>query len=534
VIDPRQELMSPPLQDASPRSAEALRLFDDFLHALCDPEAGIELYRMHAFSAAVRHGDGVSPAGHIDPAAFATAHREISLRGRDSLPRYDRATLVSVYADPGGGETVAWFEVAEAREQRNLAVAVGFLTTHGEQHIGWCTLAAHVEPWSFRDGLLQSLADYPWMRNGTPSPARALLDASYFRRYWRAPVTFHTLPDARFSCMMSAVCCKHDYEITLPAEAQLLIDAMPWQTLQPQLSGTRLAVRPDGKLQLKTVNEHCRFLGPHHQCLIHQTLGRQPFGPCAVFPFSFAHTPEGISVAMSPICGAARRGMGVAPLDREDDLRERFVQSEARRPDAFRLSPDVEISWERFRDIEKALCECLAAEGIPLRRRLHMGSRLLRALRDGEPLDMNSWLTESPVEITGELREALRGMLARVVGWDRAALQALPALLPPNLSNLEVSDSAIVVRILQNTLFSKVYSYPFDLTTAHNFLIVMYLLTLVMQADAPAGLLSDVMWQELGSLGVHGLLKSLLHEGVPDGFRATLGTPECGQWMLAL
>jgi hypothetical protein len=90
------------------------------------------------------------------------------------------------------------------------------------------------------------------------------------------------------------------------------------------------------------------------------------------------------------------------------------------------------------------------------------------------------------------------------------------------------------VRILQNTLFSKVYSYPFDLTTAHNFLIVMYLLTLVMQADAPAGVLSDVMWQELGSLGVHGLLKSLLHEGVPDGFRATLGTAECGQWMLVV
>lgn len=239
-------------------------------------------------------------------------------------------------------------------------------------------------------------------------------------------------------------------------------------------------------------------------------------------------------MAMSPICGAARRGIGVAPLDREDDLRERFVQSEARRPNAFRLSADVEIPWERFREIEKALCECLAAEGIPLRRRLYMGSRLLGALRDGEPLDMSSWLTESPVQITAELREALRGMFARVLGWDRAALQALPALLPANLSNLEVSDAAIVVRILQNTLFSKVYSYPFDLTTAHNFLIILYVLTLVMQADAPAGILSDVMWQELGSLGVHGLLKYLLHEGVPDGFRATLGTAECGQWMLVM
>jgi DNA-binding transcriptional LysR family regulator len=116
MIDPRQEFMPPPPQDPAPRTSEPLRQFEDFLRALCDPEGGIALHRMHASRAAVRHG------------------------------------------------------------------------------VGWCTLAARVESWSYRDGLLQSLADYPWMRNGTPSPARALLDAGYFRRYWRAPVTFHTLP----------------------------------------------------------------------------------------------------------------------------------------------------------------------------------------------------------------------------------------------------------------------------------------------------------------------------------------------------
>lgn len=237
---------------------------------------------------------------------------------------------------------------------------------------------------------------------------------------------------------------------------------------------------------------------------------------------------------MSPICGAARRGIGVDPLHREEDLRERVIQSEARQTDAFRLSPGAQIPWVNFRDIEKALCECLAAEGIPLRRRLYMGTRLLGALRDGEPLDMNIWLNEPAPEITAELREAIRGMLAKVLGWDRATLRTLPALIPLTLSDLEAHDTPILVRILQNTLFSKVYSYPFDLTTAHNFVIVLYLLSLLMQAASPGGVLSDVMWQELGSLGVHGLLKFLLHEGVPDGFRATFGTGEFGQWMLAV
>jgi hypothetical protein len=524
--------MSQPGSENLLQTSNAIRLFGDFLQALCNPEAGDRLYFMHATSAAVRSGDGVAPAADVDPGGFATAHRGISLDGQASLPRYHGANLLSLSTDADSGETVGWFQVTEAREQLSFPVAVGFVTTPDGQHIGWCISAPQVKPWSYRDGLLQSLANYPWMRNGTPVPARALLDASFFRYYWRAPLAFHTLPDARFSCMMSAVCCKHDYEITLPPEAQMLIDAMPWERVQPRLLRTHLPVRPDGTLQLKTLNEHCRFLGSHNQCLIHQTLGRQPFGPCSVFPFSFAHTPDGVAVAMSPICGAARRGIGVAPLHREEDLRERFVQSQARRTDSFRLAANVEIPWHSFRDIEKTLCECLAAEGIPLRRRLHMGTRLLGALRDSEPVDMHLWLAEPAIEISDELREAIRGMLAKVIGWDRSALRALPSLIPATVSDLEALDAPILSRILQNTLFSKVFSYPFDLTTAFNFLIVLYLLALLMQAASPDGVLSDVMWQELGSLGVHGLLKFLLHEGVPDGFRATFGTAEFGQWML--
>jgi hypothetical protein len=392
-------------------------------------------------------------------------------------------------------------------------------------------LAARVEPWSYRDGLLHSVADYPWMRTTEPARARALLDASYFRRHWRASVKFSALQDARFSCQMSTDCCKHDFEITLPPEAQLVIDAMPWESVRPELQGTRLAVRPDGKLQLKSINETCRFLGAQHQCLIHQTLGRQPFGPCSVFPFAFAQTPEGISVSMSPICGASRRGLGLALADREDDLRERLVQAEPRSVDKFHLAPGVEIAWEQFRDIEKVLCDVLAAQELPMRRRLYVGTRLLSALRSGDPVDMNRWLGEPAVQISAQLREAIHGMLVRVLGWDRATLKALPQSVPANLATLEMLEQPVIRRILQNTLFCKTYSYTYDLTTAYNFVVVLYLLALMMQA-ASNGPLSDTMWRELGSLGVHGLLKSVLHEGVPEGFRNVFGTAEFGQWLL--
>jgi hypothetical protein len=53
--------------------------------------------------------------------------------------------------------------------------------------------------------------------------------------------------------------------------------------------------------------------------------------------------------------------------------------------------------------------------------------------------------------------------------------------------------------VLRNALFCKVCSYPFDLTTAYNHLIVLYLLALVMQAAAAP--LTDEMWRELGSIG---------------------------------
>lgn len=399
-------------QSPSAAAAAALTpLLGEFLEALCDAQSGRALYRMHAGDAPVRQGEGVGPAVAIDPEEFARAHREISLQGGNRLPAFSDPVFLQTTVSANPAESVTWFELRETREARRVTVALGTRLSDGRSRVVWCTLADRVLPWSFSDGLLQSLADYPWMRKNEPTAARALIDAAYFRRYWRAPVRFSSLPDARFSCQMSAACCRHDYEITLPAEAQLLIDAMPWQQLDPALAGTRLAQRSDGKLQLKSPDETCRFLGPRNLCLIHQTLGRQPFGPCCVFPFSFARTPEGVSVASSPICDSVRLGLGIRIEEREEDLRERLAHAEPRSADAYRLAPGVEVTWDRFREIEQALCDCLAASDVPMRRRLHVGARLLGALRDSQPIDLNAWVAEPAAAVTAPLREAIRSCL---------------------------------------------------------------------------------------------------------------------------
>ncbi len=507
-------------------------LFEAFLIALSDAEAGETLHQMHTPDALVRCSQGLRRAVEVQASEFALAHRDINVQSKDALPRFTNPVLVKKTEDPSNSAFLCWFEVLEARQQQRLIAAVGIRAHEGRARIGWAAFAREIKEWSYADGFLYSLADYAWMRVSEPAPARALIDASYFRQYWQSPVKLSFLPDARFVCQMSSVCCKHDFEISLPAEAQMLIDAMPWKTLQPELDGTQLPVRADGQLQLKTLNETCRFLGSRGQCLIHQFLGRQPFGPCCVFPIAFAHTPEGIAVALSPICDGAREGVGPPLLAREDNLRERLVHAEPRRPNGFRLTPALLISWENFRDVERALCDILEAAEFPVRSRLYLGCRLLESLRDNQPVQIDRWLTETPAVITAELRQAIHQMLGRILEWDRTVLRALPKTIPPALFEKEVREPKVVARLLQNTLFCKTYSYQYDLTTAHNFLIVLYLLALLMQ-ESTSERMTDRMWRELGSLGVHGLLKYVLHEGVPPGFRNVFGTAEFGTWMLA-
>ena len=516
--------------DGHSLTAELTALFATYLAALCDPQSGETLHRLHAPEALVRHGQSLAPAAAVAAADYAQSHHDLCRQGGTRLPAFSALTLLE--AAQSGAEALAWFELTETRGSHRLLAALGARRVGNEWRLVWCAPARTREQWSFQDGLLQSLADYPWMRKADPAAPRTLFEAGFLRHFWRARERFSSLPDARFSCQMSAVCCRHDFEITVPPEAQHLIDAMPWERIKPGLRDTRLAARPDGRLQLKTPQETCRFLGARNQCLIHQTLGRQPFGTCCVFPFSFARTPEGIAVGVSPICGSARLGLGgtIASQEREDDLRERLAHAEPRSTDVYRLAPDLAVPWERFRDIEKGLYDCLAAD-LPLRDRLYVGSRLLGALRAGAPIDVNAWLAEPPVMITDELRAAIHGMLARISRSNRAVLRRLPPEPPAALRTLDANEPVILARILQNTLHCKVYSYPFDLTTAHNFLIVIYLVALLMQT-ACAGPLPDEMWRELGALGVHGMLRPILLEGMPEGFLALLGTPQFGQWLL--
>ena len=513
--------------------SDATALVDSYLRLLGEESAGEALHGLHDGSALIPSADTLARAADVERAAYALLHQRLCRDGAAVLPRFQLIEVEAEERAVTGHLAVVWARIRVLQTQQALLAAFGLCLAGGKWRLGWSTLAANVTHWSYAQGLAMSLADFAWMSTDTPARARCFLDAAWFRSHWRAPVSFDTLSDTRFSCQMSTACCRHDFEITLPAEAQWLVDALPWEQLQPGLHGTVLPQRPDGKLQLKGVNDTCRFLGPDSLCLIHKAIGRQPFGTCAVFPYSFAKTPEGISVALSPVCASTRQGFGVLPHEREADLRERLAYAQPRSTDTYRLAPDVAVPWSVFKQVEAALCDCLAATDVPMRRRLHVGSRLLGAIVQQQAIETPLWLAEPMAEISPDLRTALRDMLAKILAWDRKALRTLEQSVPATLADLEVTDPAVVARILRNTLYSKVYSYPYDLTTAFNFVVALYLLTLIMQNQA-GGKLPPSLWQELGSIGVHGLLKNILHDGVPSGFRAVVGTPEFGQWLLAV
>ena len=65
-------------------------VLDAFLAALGDPEGGSALHALHAADALVRYPEGIGRAGEIDPDRFASRHRQLSLEGRDTLPRFTR------------------------------------------------------------------------------------------------------------------------------------------------------------------------------------------------------------------------------------------------------------------------------------------------------------------------------------------------------------------------------------------------------------------------------------------------------------
>jgi hypothetical protein len=513
--------------------AAATDLLEGFLSDACSGATGESLHAWQAPEAPLYRRASWRRRDSETAAAFATVHRHQHERGGAALPRFVAPRPRSWRTDPEGS-AVLWFDATEARSGRSVIGALGVREERddGRARAAWATLAAREEAWTFLDGRVRTLANFSWMELREPAAARTTLDAAWFRLHWLPGENLQALPGIRFACHASTSCCRQDYIVPAAAAAQGLIDALPWDRIAPRLHGTLLPVLDAERVVIKARTEACRFLGTRNECLIHAELGYQPFAACATFPFSFARTPEGVAVTASRSCGSVCEASGPPLTEREVDLRQRLAITRPRSTDEFRVAPGRAVGWTAFRDTEALLRALLERRELPLHRRLFLGARALGVLLAGGEFDPGAALAAPPVVIDAPLREQLGQLLDRIQGWDRLALRELPSRVPRDLRHGDLIDAEPLAAELENLHFGKVYSYEFDLTTAHNFAILLYLTALAWQRGFPQGL-DALRRRELALLGSHGLLKSLLPQDAPPALRTLLGSAQFGEWALA-
>lgn len=195
---------------------------------------------------------------------------------------------------------------------------------------------------------------------------------------------------------------------------------------------------------------------------------------------------------------------------------------------AFRIAPGHDVSEEAFRDAETVLRQVLDLGHLPMRRRLWMGVRVLEAWLVGGRMNFLGWERE-PLEALEDIEQAFAETLLGMV-FDGAAvsLSDLPADQAFALAG-EVADPERMVAWFEDVLFSESLSVPFDLSTAFNALIVLYLITLQLQA-AFEGPVPDRAWRSLTAFAMQGglahMLDTLFTE-IPD-LREPMGLPSYG------
>lgn len=402
------------------------------------------------------------------------------------LPAVTELKSVSAETD------VAWFE---ATLSNGIPCAIGVGLQEGR--IGWLTLTKAPQPWSFEQGLAQTIADYPFAVGARFPFPRTWLDVGYYRHFGHDRPPLLTMHDARFSCHGSTMCCRVGFRVELPPAAQAAVTALGFED--------RLPVLASGQVLLKTDGEDCRFLNADRSCRIHAAAGRAVFDVCARYPFSFRPTPDGMVVSATPSCPSARKNMGPLLSERADDLYERLAMVAPAGLAAYRLVPGQEVSWEAFAEAEAALLDLLAEDDLPVAQRLWLGAIAL-AERTGEPY---AEALPAPDDLAREVIEGLLGFFDGELGISGAQ--------PAWGGHIPLVDEPEVLRLMKMVLHGKFHSFRYDLRTAFHVAVFVYALALRAQAHQPGEALPEAFLWRLSAQAMHSMTLAGLGDERPMG-----------------
>ena len=451
--------MSPTPDATTPAAA-----FDAYLAALADPAAG-GLLALYAPDAPMFVDGQVVEARNVAPTALAGASRRPALQG----VRLDAPTIAD-------DQALAWFEATDAIAGTPLTGVVGFARQpDGRWAIAFATLAPARRTWDWAFARAQAVAEAALAANGGLRTLRGWLDAAYHRRTLKPRPPLQLLPEARFRCHGDTACCDIEPMIVVPAAAQAVIDAIPWDRLGGPRPDTQLPALDGGRLLLKAQGDRCRFLDDERRCRIHKALGRQPLPACGAYPLRFTATPDGVAATLAMTCPSARNGLGPALDDDLEDLYERLLAvPELPTREKHHLAPGVAVPWETFQAAEATLLALLADADTPLVRRLWAGERWLLATLGYEP----EALPSADASYRAPARQ-LVDQLLKLVAED-----AIPSL---DLRDADApAMSPALTTTLRNLLFSKHYSFPLDLLTAWRVGMLLAVAAIALEEGTPA------------------------------------------------
>lgn len=441
------------------------------LAAWNDPTDGLALYDAYAADALLPLRLDVLPRRAIDRREFAYLIAAAARTRGGLTPPIEAPELGATHQD--GDHAVLRVHA------RDLDLLIGCVREPDGWRAGWITLAPEGELPGYGAGLALALAETGVLAGARLYAPRGWLDAAYHRKHLRPAPELVVLPDARFGCQSSTQCCEGGFNIAVPAAAQALLDAVPWEHLAPQLAGTRLEPLPDGTLLLRRAHERCRFLEADKRCMLHAQFGFQPFPVCSSYPFEFTDTPDGVAVPASTACPSARRGLGPLVSDRQGDLHDRLALVGARpQPARFQLAPGRVVDWPTLRAAEADLQDALSRGDLALADRLYLGERALLA-RLGH--DLPAHRPQAPADAP---LHAWLAAFDEPLGFTQAA--------PPRSWRGAPQEDEWVA-MLQNLMAAKVYTYEHDLLAAWH--VAVFLGVAAMRGAGGDRLPDDRLWQ---------------------------------------
>ncbi len=486
------------------------------------------------------------PAGYLASLApdFFVVVGTQALRRRDVTPAllaaaWEQAPETARFEEPrdidASGELLL-ATLPEASSGQEFRAAFGLAREDGQWCVAWAGLcegdplpaalartAAHAELAS-----LDALAPF--------GPFRSLLDVAFTRMARLPDEKLLFLPETRFSCHGTGLCCSQALTIPLEPHAALFLAETDWPALAPGVGAGpyvwdvsvderdrvgfdhMLAYRDDGT---------CHLLRDDNRCAVHALLGRAVLTPCHVFPYHFAWSPDGVCVTVHHLCPSAAHQRGAPPRDQARDIRSRLAISGGVRADRFGLTYARDLSWEEFRAAEALLLDILAGP-TPLAYKLWNALDWLKEYGSGAappagepelpPVDAAGW------EVLERVAASFDHFFYRVEGLPAGGMP-LAAMEP------------VLTRWFRSLVFGKTLTYAHGLVGGLNALALIYRIMsrqLGRWGDAgPPG----AFWSNLFSLvtparGAFQRHIATLYGGSADAVAAMTGSPLFGQNLL--